>query len=481
MSFNSLQFIVFFPIVAILYFLLPHRFRWVLLLIASYYFYACWKPEYLVLLAGATLLNYLIGLALGKAESLSRRKFLLSLSLVGSLGLLFGFKYLGFLGESVNLLFGKLGMSATLPIPHILLPIGISFYTFQALSYTIDVYRRARLPERHLGIFALYVSFFPQLVAGPIERSTHLLPQFFERHSFDYIRVTNGLKLMVWGFFKKLVIADRVAAAVNPVYGDPTSYTGVPLILATYLFAFQILCDFSAYTDIARGAAKILGFDLMENFRRPYLATSIRDFWRRWHISLTSWFRDYLYIPLGGNRVGKWRWYYNIAVIFVVSGLWHGAAWTFVIWGALHASYMLISIWTKTLRARALGWLKIDEQSAWWKWVRRGITFNLVTFGWIFFRANGLSDAWYIVTHLFRGISLRLHFGIGIGLYEFGIAVMAILFLELVHLYQESEHSVLNTISRWALPVRWAAYYAIVFVILCLGEFGFEEFIYFQF
>jgi len=451
------------------------------LLIASYYFYACWKPEYLVLLVTATLLNYLIGLALGKEKSQLRRKVFLVLSLVSSLGLLFGFKYLSFLGESVNVLFDKLGMSAKLPLPYMLLPIGISFYTFQVLSYTIDVYRKVRAPERHLGVFALYVAFFPQLVAGPIERSTHLLPQFLERHTFEYVRVTNGLKLMVWGFFKKLVIADRVAVAVNSVYGDPAAYTGVPLILATYLFAFQVLCDFSAYTDIARGAAKILGFDLMENFRRPYLATSIRDFWHRWHISLTSWFRDYVYIPLGGNRVGKWRWYYNIVVIFTLSGLWHGAAWTFVVWGVLHASYMLIGIWTRPLRTRVLGLLGIDEQSTLWKWIRRGITFNLVTFGWIFFRANGLSDAWYIVTHLFSGISLNLHFGIGIGLYEFGIAMMAILFLELMHVYQETGHSVLSTVSVWALPIRWAAYYAVVFAILCFGEFGFEEFIYFQF
>ncbi|CAN5908465.1 hypothetical protein BH23GEM7_BH23GEM7_20090 [soil metagenome] len=354
MLFNSLQFLFFFPVVVALYFATPHRFRWTLLLAASYYFYACWKPEYLLLIIASTLVDYGAALGMGAAATQARRKAFLALSLGSNLGLLFAFKYFNFFNESARALFDQFNLFYGVPAFDVLLPVGISFYTFQTLSYTIDVYRGQREPERHLGIFALYVSFFPQLVAGPIERSTRLLPQFFEKHEFSADRVSSGLRLILWGFFKKIVIADRLAIYVNEVYGNPAGFDGPTLLLATYFFAFQIYCDFSAYSDIAIGAARVMGFELMQNFRRPYFARSIHEFWQRWHISLSTWFRDYVYIPLGGNRVPFWRWYVNLFAVFLVSGLWHGANWTFVVWGGLHGFYLVFSLMTRNVRDR--GW-----------------------------------------------------------------------------------------------------------------------------
>jgi len=382
--------------------------------------------------------------------------------------------------RSLDATFALLGVSVKLPIPEILLPVGISFYTFQAVGYSIDVFRRQRPAERHIGMYALFMSFFPQLLAGPIARSSGLLPQFREKHVFSYSRATGGLKLMAWGFFKKLVIADRIAIAVNSVYSHPTDFTGLPLVLATYLFAIQILCDFSAYTDIARGAARILGFDLMENFRRPYFATSVRDFWRRWHISLTSWFRDYLYFPLGGNRLGTFRWLLNVAIVFFVSGLWHGAGRTFVVWGGLHASFMIIGIATKPVR----DWIDTRAFGERLHGIRRlsqmFITFNLVSLAWVFFRADSVRQAWYVITHLFSDFHLSVSLGMGLGLYEFGIAILAILIMLIVDLLQ-GRGSVLARVGAMPLPIRWAIYYALLAAILLLGECGYGEFIYFRF
>ena len=312
MLFNSTQFIIFFPIVVSIYFLLPHRMRWFMLLTASYYFYMCWKAEYLLLILISTFIDYFAAIQMSKQSVQSKRKIYLILSLVVNLGLLFGFKYFNFFNDSLRTIFNQFNIFYDVPAFKVLLPVGISFYTFQTLSYTIDVYRGKRDPEKHLGIFALYVAFFPQLVAGPIERSTRLIPQLRKKYNFDYDRVTDGLKLMLWGFFKKVVIADRIAVIVNQVYNNPHDAAGFPFLIGTYLFAFQIYCDFSGYSDIAIGAAKIFGINLMENFRRPYFAKSIREFWQRWHISLSTWFRDYLYLSLGGSHITKWRWYYNI-------------------------------------------------------------------------------------------------------------------------------------------------------------------------
>ena len=304
----------------------------------------CWKPEYIFLILFSTIVDYYCGLKMEGAQNRTYKKLFLTLSLFTNLSVLFAFKYLNFFSDSIRYILNEFNIFYNIPYFNVLLPVGISFYTFQTLSYTIDVYRGQKKAEKHLGVFALYVSFFPQLVAGPIERSTRLLPQLKKENSFDYLRFKNGLLLMLWGFFKKIVIADRLAVLVNTVYNNPIDYQGITLIIATIFFAFQIYCDFSAYSDIAIGASKIMGYDLMKNFNRPYFSKSIAEFWRRWHISLGSWFRDYLYFFLGGNKKGQLIWYKNLMLVFLISGLWHGANWTFVIWGFLHGFYMIFSI-----------------------------------------------------------------------------------------------------------------------------------------
>ena len=354
MLFNSLQFIAFFIIIVSIYFTIPHRYRWLLLLAASYYFYMCWKVEYIFLIIISTIVAYITGILMGRERTRERRKKYLVFSLAVNLGLLAAFKYFNFFNSNLRELFNFFNIFYDVPEFDVLLPVGISFYTFQTLSYSIDIYRGDRPPEKSLGIFALYVSFFPQLVAGPIERSTSLLPQFFERKEFNYERVTSGLRKIAWGMFKKVVIADRLAVVVDQVYGSPEDFAGPAVLIATFFFAYQIYCDFSGYSDIAIGTARILGFDLITNFKRPYFARSIREFWQRWHISLSTWFRDYLYIPLGGNRVKRPRYYINLIIVFLICGLWHGANWTFIVWGALHGSYMIISVVTGNLRERII-------------------------------------------------------------------------------------------------------------------------------
>ena len=368
-----------------------------------------------------------------------------------------------------------------------LLPVGISFYTFQTLSYTIDIYRGDKEPERHFGIFALYVSFFPQLVAGPIERSTRLLPQLNKKHTFNYLRVKNGLLLMLWGFFKKIVIADRLAALVNTVYNHPTDYQGIVLIIATVFFAFQIYCDFSAYSDIAIGAAKIMGYDLMKNFNRPYFSKSIAEFWRRWHISLGSWFRDYLYFSLGGNKAGKYVWYKNIMIVFLMSGLWHGANWNFVIWGCLHAFYILFSLFIKNIKLYIHNFLNIKKDMFFYKILQVICTFILVDFAWIFFRASTLSDSIYIIKNLFV-INLgtlydkSLH-NIGLDEKDLYLSILLILFLIIVQIKQRKT-KIIDAINSQPIYIRWGIYFAGIYSIITFGYYGQgheSQFIYFQF
>jgi len=343
MLFNSLNFLFFFPVVTALYYMIPHRFRWILLLASSYYFYMCWKVEYIVLILITTLITYFTGLGIGKAKEKKKKKKYLVFCICSNLLILLIFKYFNFFNNSFKEIFDYFNIFYNIPSFNLLLPVGISFYTFQSLSYSIDVYNGQKEPEKHFGIFAVYVAFFPQLVAGPIERSTKLLPQFYNKIEFKYSQVTDGLRQMAWGFFKKIVIADRLSLLVNQVYNNADSYTGVPLIIGTYFFSFQIYCDFSGYSDIAIGAAKVLGIDLSKNFKYPYFAKDINDFWRRWHITLSTWFRDYLYFPLGGNRVSAKKWCYNILIVFILSGLWHGASWTFIIWGTLHGFFIIVN------------------------------------------------------------------------------------------------------------------------------------------
>ena len=453
----------------------------------------CWKAEYLLLILGSTVVDYVAALQMSRQSSKTKKKLYLILSLVVNLGLLFGFKYFNFFNESIRTVFNHYNLFYNVPMFNVLLPVGISFYTFQTLSYTIDVYLGEREPEKHLGIFALYVAFFPQLVAGPIERSTRLIPQLVKKFNFDYDRVTNGLKLMLWGFFKKVVIADRIAVIVNQVYSNPNDAAGLPLLIGTYLFAFQIYCDFSGYSDIAIGAAQVFGIRLMENFRRPYFAKSIRDFWKRWHISLSTWFRDYLYRSLGGNKSTHWRWYYNIMIVFLISGLWHGANWTFVIWGGLHGSYYLFSYWTRNIRPKLIRLFKLNRVPFLLKILRILFIFNLVSFGWIFFRANNLTDAIFIVTHLFTGIgdvlSRIINIGQGHGVLNFVLALpkleiliafIAILVLGIHHQIQRKGSARIWMQSK-PIWLRWAVYYGLVLSILIFGYLEPSEFIYFQF
>lgn len=482
MSFISFEFIIFFSIVVPLYFLLPVRWRLLLLLVSSYIFYAFSRVEYVLLIAFSTLVDYFAARELGKTpdEEVIKRRLLLTASILVNLGVLFVFKYFNFFSESFFSLSEFIGFDYQ-PLTHqLILPVGISFYTFQSMAYTIDVYRKQIEVEEDLAIFATYVAFFPQLVAGPIERAQNMLPQFREKFVFDYERVVSGLRLVLWGVFKKVVIADRLAVYVNGVYNDVDTFSGLPVIVATLFFTFQIYCDFSGYSDIAIGTARVMGFDLMENFRQPYFATSVRDFWRRWHISLSTWFRDYLYIPLGGNRVSFIHGLLNLMIIFVVSGLWHGANWTFVVWGALHGGYIVL----ETLFNR---WTGKRNPQALQLWFQRGITFLLVVFAWIFFRANTLTDALYIIESIFnfadgRAKILQPLFGSVLDVrVEFIFSFGLIGFLMLVEWGNRTQW--LQNISlRW-IAVRWGLYYgavALIYFSLLVNN-AEQAFIYFQF
>ncbi|PKV76160.1 MBOAT family O-acyltransferase [Pontibacter ramchanderi] len=492
MLFNSIEFFIFFPVVVTLYFLTPFNRRWLVLLLASYYFYASWRPAYTLILIGSTLVDYFCGRAMGRYtdDEKQRRKPFLYLSLLSNLGILGLFKYYNFFNDSAREVASALNMGYAVPAFELLLPMGISFYTFQTMSYSLDVYHGRIKPERHLGVFALFVTFFPQLVAGPIERAGNLLGQLKSHHEFSYERVVGGLRRMGWGFFKKIMIADNLALMVNQVYNNPTDYEGISLIIATVFFAFQIYCDFSGYSDIAIGAAQVMGFRLMENFRRPYYSKSISEFWSRWHISLSSWFRDYLYIPLGGNRVVKWRWYYNLFITFLVSGLWHGANWTFVVWGALHGFYLVFAIVTAKQRDALANSLGLTRWPQLYKWVQVLSVFTLVLFSWVFFRANSLADALYIlqssvagignIRQLLAGIDLQHLLFMDQGFKVFAVSVISILIMETVHLLQR-HGSVSQLIGQRPAVVRWGLYYAAIVAVLLLGQFGHQEFIYFQF
>ena len=450
-----------------------------MLLVASYYFYMCWKIEYIVLIIGSTLIDYFAALKMSRAAGKQEKRKYLMLSLASNLGILFFFKYFNFVSESVAAAFNAWNIFYDVPLFDVLLPVGISFYTFQTLSYTIDVYNDRIPAEKHLGIFALYVAFWPQLVAGPIERSRHLLPQFRRRHAFDYRRVTDGLRLMLWGMFKKVVIADQLAVYVNQVYNHVDDYQGPALMIATFFFAIQIYCDFSGYSDMAVGSARVMGYDLMENFNRPYFAKSIREFWQRWHISLSTWFRDYLYIPLGGNRAVKWRWYYNLFITFLVSGLWHGANWTFAIWGALHGLFLIVEIATGNCWQKAANFLFPNEPSFWNRAFRVCVTMIQVCFAWIFFRANTVQDAFTVLRKMFlfeSDIWLQV-----VGKGSLVLSAMLVLILLAVHM-KERGTAINEYVGRLPASARWSVYAAAFWAIVISGVFGVrQEFIYFQF
>lgn len=397
MLFNSFGYLFFMIIVFTAYWLCPHRFRWVVLLGFSCWFYMCWEPLYILLILGVTVISFFGALSVSKSKNTVMKKTVFFISIFSILMLLFFFKYFNFVADNVVNILKRFSIPAQSVTLRVLLPVGISFYTFQGLSYLIDVYKQKIEPEKHFGFYALYVSFFPQLVAGPIERSQDLIPQLKDEKVFQYEQAMSGISWILVGLFKKIVISNTVSKAVDLVYGNLASYSGGVLIIATTLFAIQIYCDFSGYSDIALGSARLFGIELSHNFECPYLSNSISDFWRRWHISLSRWLRDYIYIPLGGNRVSKARAVYNRMVTFLVSGLWHGAAGTYVIWGCLHGLYVTIEGWIYRVFR-----IQRSEKRCGWKII---LTFMLVDFAWIFFRAESMGDAVYVITHMFEGIA----------------------------------------------------------------------------
>ena len=405
MVFNSFQYLFFLPAVLLGYFLLPQRFRWAFLLAASYYFYMSWNPNLVVLITFTTATSYLSALFIERAgENQKKRKLVLLLGVGSSLLCLFFFKYFNFVSANLAALLQAFSLPVQGVALKVMLPVGISFYTFQTLSYVIDVYRGTMPAQHHFGIYALYVSFFPQLVAGPIERATNLLPQFFETHTVERQNFTEGLQKILWGLFKKVVIADFFAPYVDVLFTDMQRFAGFPLVFATFLFGIQIYCDFSGYSDIAIGSAQILGFRLMENFKSPYTATSIKEFWRRWHISLSTWFSDYVYIPLGGSRVPRAKHLRNLFVTFLLSGLWHGAAWNFLLWGALHGLLLCAEVFVLPRRAAFLARQKPAAQK-WWNSFFWLCTTGLVFAGWAVFRAGSLTDIGYFFTHFYGGLN----------------------------------------------------------------------------
>ena len=464
-----------------LYFSLPAKRRWMLLLIASYYFYMSWKAEYAILILASTTVDYFCGLRMSAIPQPQRKKYLY-LSLIANLGLLFSFKYFNFFNESVRMALDQVNIFYNVPAFDVLLPVGISFYTFQSLSYTIDIYRGQSQPTRHFGKFALFVSFFPQLVAGPIERSKDLLPQFDREFDFNYERVKSGLLLMCWGFFKKLVIADRIAIYVNMVFEHPEDYFGFEVALSGILFFFQVYCDFSGYSDIAIGAALVMGYKLHENFRRPFFARSMREFWKRWHISLSYWLRDYIYIPLGGSRLGIKRQYLNLLILFGLCGLWHGAAWTFVVWGLFLGAVVIVEVLTAGFRKRVFARPFFRTKPRMLAIFQILITFSLVTTSLFFFRAESIGQVSLMMKQTLTFMSGDFGFLSDPYIAKNLILVLCFIgLMECVELYQEFNGSARALLNRQHVLVRWLVYVALIFAILNFGILSQKEFIYFQF
>lgn len=491
MLFNSVEFFVFFPLVVLICFILPAKTRWIFLLLSSCWFYMAWRPEFILLLFATTIFNYWLGILMDKQKNDYVRRRYLILSIFISLGFLFVFKYFNFVNYSLKLVVSSIGLNYPIPNLHLILPIGISFYTFQTMSYTIDVYKKKRKAEKHLGYFALFVTFFPQILAGPIGRSEHLLPQLRQPVQFDYNRVISGLRKMVWGLFKKILIADNLAAIVNVVYNNVHQFRGIILILTTCMFAIQIYCDFSGYSDIAIGAAKVLGIKLMENFNAPYFSRNIKEFWRKWHVSLSTWFRDYLYIPLGGNRVTTLRKAMNVLGVFLVSGLWHGANWTFVVWGFLHGVYQYLGGLTLPFRRKIYQALRL-ENTGFQRFIQILVSFILVTYAWVFFKANSLSDAFYITNNMFYGVknwisgeTIKQVFDVtmkaALSKYQLLACFIGILVVAGVDFQRYRGKDIQGLFKRFPAPLRWGIYYGIIILTILFGTLSAQQFIYFQF
>jgi alginate O-acetyltransferase complex protein AlgI len=472
MLFNSFHFLFFFIVVTILYYSLPHKNRWFMLLMASCYFYMSFIPIYILILFFTIIIDYFAGIYLEKFTG-KKRKIFLIVSLIANIGILAIFKYYNFINENITSLCSYFQFNNNIPYLSIILPIGLSFHTFQAMSYTIEVYRGNQKAERNFGIYSLYVMFYPQLVAGPIERPQNLLHQFYEKHEFDFNNISNGLKQMLFGFFMKLVVADRLSIYVDAVYNNANEHTGNSLFLATIFFSIQIYCDFAGYSQIAIGAAKVMGFNLMTNFNRPYFSKSVSEFWSRWHISLSTWFKDYLYISLGGNRLGIGRWYFNLFFVFLISGLWHGANWTYIVWGALNGLYLVSSL----IFSKFFINYKIiaDSKNRGLVFLNIFITYLLICFSWVYFRASNISVANSIIKKMLtqRG---NVFFDSNV-LY----CLFAIFLLFIVELKLEYFPNSFKILSNSNSIVRLLGYLLIITIIILFGVFDGGQFIYFQF
>lgn len=487
MLFNSLDFAFFLPVVFGLYWFVAHKSvktQNLLLLVASYFFYTCWDWRFLFLILFSTGLDFFTGILIAKAKRPLSKKTWLWCSIAINLGLLGVFKYYNFFVDSFTAALNQLGFEAHFATLQLILPLGISFYTFHGLSYVIDVYKKRVAAENNFIDYAVFVSFFPLLVAGPIERATHLLPQIKQKRRFRYEAAVDGLRQIVWGLFKKMVIADSCGEWVDLIFNHSSEYSGAVLVLGAVLFAFQIYGDFSGYSDIALGTARLFGIEVLRNFAFPYFSRDIAEFWRRWHISLSTWFRDYLYIPMGGSRVGGWKKIRNVFAIFIVSGFWHGANWTFIIWGALHAVYFLPLLLTHRNR-KHLG--TVSEGRIWplpKEFMNMAATFSLVVFAWIFFRAENLSHAISYIADMFAGllqgqgyIQLFDLLFLGKG---YGILLLVFFFMAVEWWGREQPYAIAGLGLRWSRPIRYAIYYLIILAICWFGGKE-QEFIYFQF
>lgn len=478
MLFNSFAFAVFLPAVFTLYWALPHKPRWILILLASYYFYMSWNVKYVFLILFTTVISYGAARLLENEESKQKKKWILAGAAILCLGVLFFFKYFNFVSTSIADFLSLFAIRMNPITLNVLLPVGISFYTFQTLSYIIDVYRGDVPAERHFGYYAAFVSFFPQLVAGPIERTRNLLPQLKAERKFDYDQATYGLKLMAWGYFKKIVIADTLSQYVSTVYDTPQNFQGFALVLATVFFTIQIYCDFSGYSDIAIGTAKLLGVNLMANFKSPYFSGSVKGFWSRWHVSLSTWFRDYVYIPLGGNRVGKIRHSFNLMITFLVSGLWHGANWTFVIWGGIHGAAQVVEA--------AIMPKKEKMSTGITRWIKICFVFAFVAFAWIFFVSDSIGDATYVIGHLFDNIANPvdyLHRGfrdIAMDKATFTKEAFLIAILAVFDFFS-LKMDIIAELGGKNIIVRYATYICLLYIILSYRAGVQAEFVYFQF
>jgi len=482
MLFNSVEFGFFLPIVFALYWFVANknlRLQNLLLLIASYLFYGWWDWRFLSLIIFSSFVDYYLGIALYKANSHNKRRLLLLTSIIVNLGFLGFFKYFNFFAESFADAFTLLGNPIEASRLNIILPVGISFYTFQTLSYSIDIYKRKIEPTHNMIAFFAFVSFFPQLVAGPIERATNLLPQFYKKRNFHYSKAVDGMRQILWGLFKKVVIADNCATYANQIFNNSDDYNGSTLVLGALFFTFQIYGDFSGYSDIAIGTSRLFGFNLKKNFAFPYFSRDVAEFWRRWHISLSTWFRDYLYIPLGGSRGGTWMKVRNTFIIFIVSGFWHGANWTFVVWGALNAIYFLPLLLLNKNRTYTDTVAQGKYVPTFKEFFNMLTTFGLTVLAWVFFRADTIGHAWRYLSEIFSLSLFSIPQNV-LGHEGLLTLVLITIFILIEWIGRENEYAIEQLGFKWKSPIRYAMYYALIIAIFWLGGKE-QEFIYFQF